>query len=95
MSVILIVDIFLLRMKRAGSQKAALNFKCAVHRLFTGYVMCKARLIKLSVNEGVGFFLVYSFDLCALLFLKVLMAGTSVSATKVITGQIFLFVGFS
>ena len=41
------------------------------------------------------FFLVYSFDLCALLFLKVLIAGTSVSATKVITGPIFLFVGFS
>ena len=35
------------------------------------------------------------FSYCALLFLKFLMAGMSVSATKVITGPIFLFVGFS
>ena len=38
------IDISLLKM-RAGSPKAALNFKCAVQRLFTGYVMCRACLI--------------------------------------------------
>ena len=72
----------------------ASNFKRAVHHMFMEYVLCKACLTWLCVNEGTGF-RVHCFSFCALLFLKFLMAGTSVSATKVITGQIFLFVGFS
>ena len=72
----------------------ASNFKRAVHHMFMGYVLCKACLTWLCVNAGTGF-RVLCFSFCALLFLKLLMAGTSVSATKVITGQIFLFVGFS
>ena len=71
----------------------ASNFKRAVHHMFMEYVLCKACFTWLCVNEGTGF-RVHCFSFCALLFLKFLMAGTSVSATKVITGQFFLFCRF-
>ena len=53
----------------------ASNFKRAVHHMFMEYVLCKACLTWLCVNEGT------EFSFCALLFLKFLMAETSVSAT--------------